>query len=100
MSSVRQGRYSSVQDGSHGRNSSRFGPHAPASGERLAALSETRSLEVRRFCNLYKPSAFANSRPDGDESPWTLVDTEHLLAISTDMAKLSNYLVERVVAAS
>ena len=59
-----------------------------------------RSLAVRRFCNEYKPSAFANARDADDTSAWTLVDTEHLLTISSDMLKLENYLVERVVAAS
>ena len=65
-----------------------------------ASLSvDARSLEVRRFCNEYKPSApIAPATAEGLVR--TNVDTDHLLSISSDMALLSSYLVERVVAAS
>ena len=59
-----------------------------------------RSLMVRRFCNEYKPNGPAQTHAEGDEGHWTKVDTDHLLTISSDMALLSNYLVERMVAAS
>ena len=59
-----------------------------------------RALEVRRFCNAYKASAPATDRPADDDALWTKVDTDHLLTISTDLPLLSNYLVERVVAAA
>ncbi len=61
---------------------------------------DKRSLEVRRFCNEYKPSAPGERRVDGDGSLWTKVDTDYLLTISSDMPVLANYLVERVVAAT
>ena len=60
----------------------------------------SRSLLVRRFCNEYKPSGPETDHRSDDESRWTRVDTDHLLTISSDMARLSNYLVERVVAAA
>ena len=59
-----------------------------------------RALGVRRFCNEFKPSAPQADRGVGDKTLWTKVDTDHLLAISSDLPKLSNYLVERVVAAA
>ena len=59
-----------------------------------------RARGVRRFCNTFKPSAPQPARGADDEALWTKVDTDHLLAISSDLPKLSNYLVERVVAAA
>ena len=58
----------------------------------------SRSLAVRHFCNNFKASAPEPDRK-GDHLMWTKVDTEHLLAISSDHSAPSNYLVERVVAA-
>ena len=58
-----------------------------------------RSLAVRRFCNEIKASAPVADRPPEDASVWTKVDMEHLLEISANMHALSNYLIERVVAA-
>lgn len=55
---------------------------------------------VRRFCNEYKPNGPAPAHADEGQGHWTKVDTDYLLTISSDMALLSNYLVERVVAAS
>ena len=64
-----------------------------------ASLSvAARSLEVRRFCNEHKPSA-PTAPAIADELTRTNVDTDHLLTISSEMALLSSYLVERVVAA-
>ncbi len=66
-----------------------------------ASLSVSqRSLEVRRFCNEHRASAPVRDRLPEYEHLWTIVDTEHLLEISADMAPLSNYLLERVIAAS
>lgn len=65
-----------------------------------AEPASQRSREVRRFCKIYQASAPVRDRERTDRSLWTTIDTEYLLAISTDMARLSNYLVERVVAAS
>ena len=61
---------------------------------------DERSLAVRRFCNDYKANAPQPPRASDDHTRWTKVDTEHLLEISTTPAALSNYLVERVAAAS
>ena len=58
-----------------------------------------RALEIRRFCFLHKASAPIPDRAPDDSSLWTKVDTEHLLEISSNMHAVSNYLIERVVAA-
>ena len=65
-----------------------------------SATAAKRSLEVRRFCNHYKPNAPRDPRLADAAELWTKVDTDHLLTISSDMALLSNYLIERVVAAA
>ena len=59
-----------------------------------------RSLSVRRFCNEHKPSGPVGDRSKGNQLVWPTVDTDYLLTISSNMSLLSNYLVERVVAAS
>ena len=60
----------------------------------------SRSLATRRFINEYKPSGPAVDHVSAAEPGWSRVDTDYMLGISSDMALLSNYLLERVVAAS
>ena len=59
----------------------------------------SRALAVRRFCFLHRANGPVSDRASEDTALWTKIDTEHLLEISSNMHAVSNYLIERVVAA-